>query len=177
LKNGITIVSFISLLQFLLDLQITFDRALFPLVRAINSDLAKHQRELTHGIDGFDVGLCKQPTITSVEHTPEETSQETGETSTSAETGKGTRGDEPLVETFFEVLPVVRQGNREKRQPLVFKATQSCFAVLSGACVTSAPEFIESNLPDQHQAFHRSLSGVESLAVMFAVQSCTQQNS
>jgi hypothetical protein len=116
-------------------------------------DLPHQQSNLPNAEDCVDIRIIEQSTRTAVEHKLKETSEKSGEPATPGESREVVVSDATSVETFLEVRTEGRQGNREKRQPLVFIPIRDCFEITAGACVTPSPRISEDLLQKTQQAF------------------------
>ena len=58
----------------------------------------------------------------------------------------------PLVERYFYRFTEGREGNREKRQPLMFDTGRDGFIVAVGARATPGGAFLRHPPPEQHKA-------------------------
>jgi hypothetical protein len=52
------------------------------------------------------------------------------------------------VEGFFEPLTKTGQGNRQEREPFMFRPRRDSFYIAAGACVTSGRQFFGGHIPE-----------------------------
>jgi hypothetical protein len=134
--------------DFLLTLDISIESSPLATFSRRKVYLRKHQRQLTNRRYCLNRWIGKQPTIIAIEHKLQETSQKCGETCSSLEAKIRVGSDMTTVKISLEVFSEVRQGNRQKRQPLVFVSPRDGVNVAGGARATPGRGFGRDLIPE-----------------------------
>jgi len=99
--------SSVELTYLKLTLDVIPDRLGLSCWGALKFNLAKRQRKLAQSSNRGDTGFVEQQATTPVEHTAEETSEKTGEPSTSLQLERGVDADltkvEPVLNGFSKI--------------------------------------------------------------------------
>jgi hypothetical protein len=74
----------------------------------------------------------------------------------SAEADPHVVADPSLLETFFEVLAELGEGDRQERFTLTFNSPRDRFEIARGAHAASAAQFFEQHVQKHDRALHLS---------------------